>query len=129
VRLGPSTPGDYVRARVLAPLKLGCDTMAGVLVLEATIQGVRTHNMASQAKILRTYVITFCSQANVITFPYKRDPSSISAGMDYAAPAGVTLEASSGQPHQRRRPPLHRRIAGNSDHLCTSSDNNLRAAH
>jgi hypothetical protein len=26
VRLGPSTPGDYVRARVLVPLKPGCDT-------------------------------------------------------------------------------------------------------
>jgi hypothetical protein len=26
VRLGPSTPGDYVRARVLVPLKSGCDT-------------------------------------------------------------------------------------------------------
>jgi hypothetical protein len=25
VRLGPITPGDYVRARVLVPLKLGCD--------------------------------------------------------------------------------------------------------
>jgi hypothetical protein len=56
---------------------------------------------------MRTYVITFCSQANVITFPYKRDPSSTSVGMDYAAPAGVTMEAGSGQPHQRRRPPLH----------------------
>jgi hypothetical protein len=83
--------------------------------------------LASQAKILRTYVITFCSQANVITFPYKRDPSSISAGMDYAAPAGVTLEAGSGQPHQQQRPPLHRRIAGDGDHLCTSSDNDLRS--
>jgi hypothetical protein len=99
--------------------------VAGVLVLEATIQGVRTHNLASQAKILRTYVITFCSRANVITFPYKRDPSSISAGMDYAAPAGVALEASSKQLHQRRRPPLHRRIASDSDHLSTSSDNDL----
>jgi hypothetical protein len=79
----------------------------GVLVLEATIQGVRTHNLASQAKILHTYVITFCSQANVITFPYKRDPSSISARRNYVAPARVTLEAGSGQPHQRRRPPLH----------------------
>jgi hypothetical protein len=29
VRLGPSTPGDYVRARVLVPLKLGCDKFAG----------------------------------------------------------------------------------------------------
>jgi hypothetical protein len=28
VRLGPSTPGDYVRARVLVPLKPGCDTNA-----------------------------------------------------------------------------------------------------
>jgi hypothetical protein len=26
VRLGPSTPGDYVRARVLVPPKPGCDT-------------------------------------------------------------------------------------------------------
>jgi hypothetical protein len=26
VRLGPSTPGDYVRARVFGPLKSGCDT-------------------------------------------------------------------------------------------------------
>ena len=25
MRLGPSTPGDYVRARVLVPLKPGCD--------------------------------------------------------------------------------------------------------
>jgi hypothetical protein len=58
-------------------------------------------------------------QAYVITFPYKRGPSSISAGMNYAAPAGVTLEVGSEQP-------LHRRIAGDSDHLCTSSDNDLR---
>jgi hypothetical protein len=29
--------------------------------------------LASQAKILHTYVITFCFQAN--TFPYKRDPA------------------------------------------------------
>jgi hypothetical protein len=26
VRLGPSTPGDYVRARVLVPLNPGCDS-------------------------------------------------------------------------------------------------------
>jgi hypothetical protein len=66
-------------------------------------------------------------QTYVITFPYKRGPSSISAGMDYAAPAGVALEAGSGQPHQRRRPPLHQWIAGSNDHLCTSSDNHLRS--
>jgi hypothetical protein len=30
VRLGPSTPGDYVRARVLVPPKPGCDTSGGV---------------------------------------------------------------------------------------------------
>jgi hypothetical protein len=47
--------------------------------------------------------------------------------MNYTAPAGVALEAGSGQPHQRWRPPLHRRIAGNSDHLCTSSDNDLHS--
>jgi hypothetical protein len=47
--------------------------------------------------------------------------------MDYTAPAGVVLEAGSGQPHQQRRPPLHRQIAGSSDHLCTSSDNDLES--
>jgi hypothetical protein len=26
VRLGPSIPGDYVRAQVLVPLKSGCDS-------------------------------------------------------------------------------------------------------
>jgi hypothetical protein len=30
VRLGPSTPGDYVRARVLVPLKPGCDSEAPI---------------------------------------------------------------------------------------------------
>jgi hypothetical protein len=34
VRLGPSTPGDYVRARVLVPLKPGCDTLSILLVKE-----------------------------------------------------------------------------------------------
>jgi hypothetical protein len=29
VRLGPSIPGVYVRARVLVPLKPGCDTSLG----------------------------------------------------------------------------------------------------
>jgi hypothetical protein len=47
--------------------------------------------------------------------------------MDYAAPTRVALEAGSGLPHQRRRPPLHRWIAGDSDHLCISSDNDLRS--
>jgi hypothetical protein len=37
------------------------------------------------------------------------------------------VEAGSEQPHQRRRPPLHRWIAGDSDHLCTSSDNDLHS--
>ena len=47
--------------------------------------------------------------------------------MDYAAPVGVTLKTGSAQPRQRRRPPLHRRITGDSDHLCISSDNDLRS--
>jgi hypothetical protein len=66
-------------------------------------------------------------QTYVISFPYKRGPSSISAGMNCAAPAGVTLETGSRQPHRRRRPPLHQRIAGDRDHLCTSSDNDLHS--
>jgi hypothetical protein len=40
--------------------------------------------------------------------------------MNYAAPAGVTLEVNSEQP-------LHQRITGDSDHLCTSSDNDLHS--
>jgi hypothetical protein len=31
VRLGPSTPGDYVRARVLVPLKSGCDNLPRIV--------------------------------------------------------------------------------------------------
>jgi hypothetical protein len=34
VRLGPSTPGDYVRARVLVPLKPGCDSWPRPLFFE-----------------------------------------------------------------------------------------------
>jgi hypothetical protein len=37
------------------------------------------------------------------------------------------LEAGFGQPHQRWRPPLRRWIAGDNDHLCTSSDNDMRS--
>jgi hypothetical protein len=66
-------------------------------------------------------------QTYVITFPYKRGPSSIYAGMNCAAPAGVVPEAGSERPHRRRRPPLHQRIAGGSDHICTSSDNHLHS--
>jgi hypothetical protein len=35
------------------------------------------------ADVLVLKAITFCSQANTITFPYKRDPDSIPAGMNY----------------------------------------------
>jgi hypothetical protein len=66
-------------------------------------------------------------QTYVIIFPYKRGPSSIYVGMNCAAPAGVVPEAGSDRPHRRRRPPLHRRFAGDSDYLCTSSDNHLRS--
>jgi hypothetical protein len=69
--------------------------------------------LASQAKILRAYVITFCSQANVITFPYKRDPSSISAGMNY-------LQTSKG--HGIASPEWP---ASGGDHISTDSDSRL----
>jgi hypothetical protein len=55
-----------VRSRVAAqpgPVPWACTLhhpAAGVLVPRTTIQGVRTHNLASQTKILYTYVITFC---------------------------------------------------------------------
>jgi hypothetical protein len=69
--------------------------------------------LASKAKILRTYVITFFSQANVITFPYKRDPSSISAGMNY-------LHTSKG-----RGIASPEWLASGGDHISTDGDDRL----
>jgi hypothetical protein len=69
--------------------------------------------LASQAKILRTYVITFCSQANVITCPYKRDPSSISTGMNY-------LHTSKG-----RGITSPERLANRGDRISTDGDGHL----
>jgi hypothetical protein len=69
--------------------------------------------LASQAKILRTYVITFCSQANVITCPYKRDPSSISARMNY-------LHTSKG-----RGITSPKRLASGDDRISTDGDDRL----
>jgi hypothetical protein len=64
------SPG-VVRSHVAAqpgPLPWACTLhhpAAGVLVPRTTIQGVRTHNLASQTKILYTYVITFCFRASI----------------------------------------------------------------
>jgi hypothetical protein len=66
-------------------------------------------------KIMRTYVITFCSQANVITFPYKRDPSSISAGMNY-----LHTSKGRGTTSPERLTSRGNRISTDGDgHLCT----------
>jgi hypothetical protein len=101
---------------------------AGVLVPRTTIQGSGHTTWLPRLKsCVHMLLHSAFKQTYVITFPYKRGPSSIYAGMNCAAPAGVTLEAGSRQPRRRRRPPLHRRFAGDSDHLCTSSDNHLRS--
>ena len=52
VRLGPSTPGDYVRARVLVPLKSGCD--------RSGIRGMLTvgRNLDRTGQPLSTYLAT-----------------------------------------------------------------------
>jgi hypothetical protein len=52
VRLGPSTPGDYVRARVLVPLKPGCD--------RSGIRGMLTvgRNLDRTGQPLSTYLAT-----------------------------------------------------------------------
>jgi hypothetical protein len=101
---------------------------AGVLVPRTTIQGSgRTTWFPSLRSCIHMLLHFASKQAYVITFPYKRDPSSISVGMNYTTPAGVTLGIGSGQPHQRRWPPLHQRIADDSDHLYTSSENDLRS--
>jgi hypothetical protein len=36
VRLGPGTPGDYVRARVLVSLKPGCDNLGSTVEIRPT---------------------------------------------------------------------------------------------
>jgi hypothetical protein len=41
------------------------------------------------ADVLVLKAITFCSQANTVTFPYKRDSSSIPAGMNYLHTRGA----------------------------------------
>jgi hypothetical protein len=43
VRLGPSTPGDYVRARALVPLKPGCDKsgIRGMLIVGRSLDRTR----------------------------------------------------------------------------------------
>jgi hypothetical protein len=50
VRLGPSTPGDYVHARVLVPLKPGCD--------RSGIRGMLTvgRNLDRTGQLLPTYL-------------------------------------------------------------------------
>jgi hypothetical protein len=37
VRLGPSTPGDYVRVRVLVPPKPRCDNCLGVMLFTNSV--------------------------------------------------------------------------------------------
>jgi hypothetical protein len=47
VRLGPSTPGDYVRARVLVPLKPGCDRsgIRGMLTVGLNLDRIGQPNL------------------------------------------------------------------------------------
>jgi hypothetical protein len=101
---------------------------AGVLVPRTTIQGSGRTTWLPRLRSCIHMLLHSAFKADIFaTFPYEWDPSSMSAGMDYAASTKVAMEADPGQPHQWRRPPLHRRIAGDSDHLCTSSDNDLRS--
>jgi hypothetical protein len=64
------SPG-VVRSLVAAqpgPVPCACTLhhpATGVLVPRTTIQEVRTHNLASQTKILRAYVITCCFRASI----------------------------------------------------------------
>ena len=51
------------------------------------------------ADVLVLEAITFCSQANTITFPYERDSSSIPAGMNYLHTRGAARQQTpSGSP-------------------------------
>jgi hypothetical protein len=51
VRLGPSTPGVYVRARVLVPLKSGCDTSHNA-TLVTLIHETPRYKMMSPEEVL-----------------------------------------------------------------------------
>jgi hypothetical protein len=59
------------------------------------------------ADVLALKAITFCSQANSGTFPYKRDPSSVPIGMNYLHTRGLRdnkLQATHRRPlHQQRQ--------------------------
>jgi hypothetical protein len=124
--LSPRVVRSHVAAQP-GPVPWACTLhhpVAGVLVPRTTIQGVRTHNLVSRLKsCVHVLLHSASEQTYVITFPYKRGPSSISTGMNHAASVRIVLEAGSGKPHRRRLPPLHQRIASGSNHLYTSSDN------
>jgi hypothetical protein len=60
VRLGPNTPGDYVRARVLVPLKPGCDIHPSCWHLDKQIK--RGQDMCPVEIILE------CTQLYVLMF-------------------------------------------------------------
>jgi hypothetical protein len=46
VRLGPSTPGDFVRARVLVSLKPGCDMVDSFVQVRAALRCVTPYVLA-----------------------------------------------------------------------------------
>ena len=61
VRLGPSTPGDYVRARVLVPLKPGCDRsgIRGMLTVGRNLDRTRQPLLTFPTLILSTLSLIF----------------------------------------------------------------------
>jgi hypothetical protein len=119
------SPG-VVRSRVAAqpgPVPWACTLhhpAAGVLVPRTTIQEVRTHNLASQTKILYTYVITFRFRASICyDIPLQAGPqlhfcrnglrctsrSRAGSWLWIAPPTAATTSASTNR--RRHRPPLH----------------------
>jgi hypothetical protein len=72
VRLGPSTPGDYVRARVLVPLKSGCDK--GIVEASLGEKGFDLRNLVGQElseaekKELQEYGISYGYQPGAMLF-------------------------------------------------------------
>jgi hypothetical protein len=119
------SPG-VVRSHVAAqpgPVPCACTLhhpATGVLVPRTTIQEVRTHNLASQTKILHAYVITFCFRASICyCIPLQAGPrlhfcrnglccisrSRAGSWLRTAPPTATTTSASTDR--RRHRLPLH----------------------
>jgi hypothetical protein len=82
VRLGPSTPGDYVRARVLVPRNPGVTISAK----DATIKGLRVSKKSIAQELETAQLAAKVAEETAVTLQAQRDKA-----MDKAIRAGRIL--------------------------------------